>query len=143
MKITNINSIKSNGAHTDKKLFANEIFNGLKAKKKTISSKYFYDDVGSKLFQKFLLDIKKILFSKQSSDLEKEKMVRKYSLKLLIKTVKIFLSILIILLPFILFIILDYFIQFKFLSLLISLKGFLISFAIFIIYGNLRSYDFK
>ena len=55
MKITNINSIKSNGAHTDKKLFANEIFNGLKAKKKTISSKYFYDDVGSKLFQKISL----------------------------------------------------------------------------------------
>ena len=96
-----------------------------------------------KLFQNCLLDIKKILFSKRSSDLEKEKMVRKYSLKLLIKTVKIFLSILIILLPFILFIILDYFIQFKFLSFLISLKGLLISFATFIIYGNLRSYVFK
>ena len=96
-----------------------------------------------KLFQNCFLDIKKILFSKQVSDLEKEKIVRKYSLKLLIKTVKIFLSILVILLPFILLIILDYFIQFKFLSLLISLKGFLISFAIFIIYGNLRSYVFK
>ena len=96
-----------------------------------------------KLFQNCLLDIKKILFSKRSSDLEKEKMARKYSSKLLIKTVKIFLSILIILLPFILFIILDYFIQFKFLSFLISLKGLLISFATFIIYGNLRSYVFK
>lgn len=96
-----------------------------------------------KLFQNCLLDIKKILFSKRSSDLEKEKMVRKYSSKLLIKTVKIFLSILIILLPFILFIILDYFFQFKFLSFLISLKGLLISFATFIIYRNLRSYVFK
>ena len=55
MKITNINSIKLNGAYTDKKLFANEIFRGLKAKKKTISSKYFYDDAGSKLFQKISL----------------------------------------------------------------------------------------
>ena len=96
-----------------------------------------------KLFKNCLLDIKKILFSKQSLDLEKEKMVRKYSLKLFIKTAKLFLSILIILLPFILFIILDYFIQFKFLSFLISLKGLLISFATFIIYGNLRSYVFK
>ena len=55
MKITNINSIKFNGAYTDKKLFANEIFRGLKAKKKKISSKYFYDDEGSKLFQKISL----------------------------------------------------------------------------------------
>ena len=55
MKITNINNIKLNGIDLDKKLFANEIFSGLTAKKKKISSKYFYDDVGSKLFQKISL----------------------------------------------------------------------------------------
>ena len=55
MKITNINNIKLNGVYLDKKLFANEIFSGLTAKKKKISSKYFYDDVGSKLFQKISL----------------------------------------------------------------------------------------
>ena len=34
MKITNINNIKLNGVYLDKKLFANEIFSGLTAKKK-------------------------------------------------------------------------------------------------------------
>ena len=94
-------------------------------------------------FQNYLQDIKKILFSKQTSDLQKEKMIRKYSLKLLIETIKILSLILVILFPFILLIIVDYFVQFRFFSLLVSLKGFLISFAIFIIYGNLRSYVFK
>ena len=55
MKITNINNIELNGVDLDKKLFANEIFRGLTEKKKKISSKYFYDDVGSKLFQKISL----------------------------------------------------------------------------------------
>lgn len=84
-----------------------------------------------------------MLFSKQTSDLKKEKMIRKYSLKLLIETVKIFLLILVILFPFILLIVVDYFVQFRFFSLLVSLKGILISFAVFMVYGNLRSYVFK
>ena len=96
-----------------------------------------------KSFQNYLLDIKKILFSKKTSDLKKEKMIRKYSLKLLTETIKIFLLILVIFCPFILLIVVDYFVQFRFFSLLVSLKGILISFAIFIIYGNLRSYVFK
>jgi len=96
-----------------------------------------------KSFQNYLQDIIKILFSKETSDLKKEKMIRKYSAKLLIETFKILLLTLVIFLPFILLIIVDYFVQFRFFSLLVSLKGILISFAIFIIYGNLRSYVFK
>ena len=94
-------------------------------------------------FKNYFEDIKKILFSKKTSDLKKEKMIRKYSLKLLIETFKILSLILIIFFPFILLIVIDYFIQFRFFNLLVSIKGFLISFAIFIIYGNLRSYVFK
>ena len=94
-------------------------------------------------FKNYFRDIKKILFSKKTSDLKKEKMIRKYSLKLLIETFKILSLILIIFFPFILLIVIDYFIQFRFFNLLVSIKGFLISFAIFIIYGNLRSYVFK
>ena len=96
-----------------------------------------------KSIQNYLLDIKKIFFLKQTSDLKKEKMIRKYSLKLLIETVKIFLLILIVFFPFILLIVVDYFVQFRFFSLLVSLKGILISFAVFMVYGNLRSYVFK
>ena len=94
-------------------------------------------------FKNYFRDIKKILFSKKTSDLKKEKMIRKYSLKLLIETFKILSLILIIFSPFILLIVIDYFIQFRFFNLLVSIKGFLISFAIFIIYGNLRSYVIK
>jgi len=94
-------------------------------------------------FKNYFRDIKKILFSKKTSDLKKEKMIRKYSLKLLIETFKILSLILIIFSPFILLIVIDYFIQFRFFDLLVSIKGFLISFAIFIIYGNLRSYVIK
>ena len=73
-----------------------------------------------KSFQNYLQDIIKILFSKETSDLKKEKMIRKYSAKLLIETFKILLLTLVIFLPFILLIIVDYFVQFRFLQILPS-----------------------
>ncbi|MBQ0786925.1 MAG: L-histidine N(alpha)-methyltransferase, partial [Oceanihabitans sp.] len=34
--------------------FANDVIEGLSSKKKHLSSKYFYDDIGSRIFQEIM-----------------------------------------------------------------------------------------
>lgn len=96
-----------------------------------------------KSFKNLLLQIKNILFIKKISDLKKEKEIKKYSLKLILHTSSIFFSLLIVILPFIFFLVCDYFYQFEFLYLLISTKGFIVSVIIGMTYIKLRSYVFK
>ena len=52
MKISDLSLLKKIKISACKTSFANDIDNGLSLKNKAISSKYFYDDIGSKLFQK-------------------------------------------------------------------------------------------
>ena len=50
MKITNL--IKKDLSSEHQEAFLSDVLNGLNAEKKSISAKYFYDDIGSELFQK-------------------------------------------------------------------------------------------
>ena len=52
MKITNLLNKKINKKSLSKEMFARDVLKGLLAENKNISSKYFYDDLGSKIFQK-------------------------------------------------------------------------------------------
>ena len=52
MKITNLLNKKFNSKFLAKEIFARDVLKGLLAENKNISSKYFYDDLGSKIFQK-------------------------------------------------------------------------------------------
>ena len=88
-------------------------------------------------------EIQRIIFSKKISDKKKKNALIKYSIKLLKQISIIFFLILITISPFILFTILDYYFQFQFLQLLVSIKGIIISIIIVLIYGKLRSYVFK
>ena len=102
-------------------------------------------DILSKLIllNNFLKEIKRVLFSKKISDLKKENLLKKYSVKLLKQISMIFFLTLLALSSFILFIILDYYFQFQFLQLLASIKGITSSIIIVLIYGKLRNYVFK
>lgn len=50
MKLTNLIEKDQTSQHHD--AFLTDVINGLSAEQKTISAKYFYDDIGSELFQK-------------------------------------------------------------------------------------------
>lgn len=96
-----------------------------------------------KSFKNYFRKIGKILFSKKVSNQAKSHMFKKYSIELLKKTSIISLLTLTIMFPFLLFIILDYHFQFKFLQLLSSTKGIVLSIIIVLIYEKLRNYVFK
>ena len=96
-----------------------------------------------KSFKNLLLHIKNTLFKKKISDLKKEKEMKKYSFKLILHTSRIFFSLLIASSPFVFSIICDYFFQFEFLHLLISIKGFILGIFIAMTYIKLRTYVFK
>lgn len=52
MKITNLSLTNKKDKLNTKNSFSEDVDSGLSLKNKAISSKYFYDDIGSKLFQK-------------------------------------------------------------------------------------------
>ena len=95
------------------------------------------------ILNNFFKEIKKILFSKKFSDKKKENLLKKYSVKLFKKIITMFFLTLISFSSFCLFIILDYYFQFGFLQLLMSVKGIITSIIIALVYGKLRSYVFK
>ena len=95
------------------------------------------------ILNNFFKEIKKILFSKKFSDKKKENLLKKYSVKLFKKIITMFFLTLIAFSSFCLFIILDYYFQFDFLQLLMSVKGIITSIVIALVYGKLRSYVFK
>ena len=50
MKLTNLIEKDQTSRHHE--AFITDVINGLSAEQKSISAKYFYDDIGSELFQK-------------------------------------------------------------------------------------------
>jgi len=50
LKLTNLLELNQSSQHSDE--FAMDVLNGLSAQQKSIPAKYFYDDIGSELFQK-------------------------------------------------------------------------------------------
>ena len=96
-----------------------------------------------KLYINYLHRIKKNIFSKKISDKKKEIILKKYLLELPSKTLSLLLLLIWGLLPFILFIILDYYLKFDFFSFLSSLNVIIISIIFLLLYGKIRNYVFK
>ena len=97
----------------------------------------------TRLYINYLQTIKKNIFSKNISDKKKEIMLKKNLFELPIKTINLLLLLIWVLLPFILFIILDYYLKFNFFNFLSSYKVILMSIIFLLLYGKIRNYVFK